>query len=53
MSQQEIDLVTLLSGVIHLLTQPQEDGEELSTWVLEEATRLRTELTKPQPTDHE
>jgi len=44
MSQQEVDIVTLLSGVIHLLTQPQEDGEELSIWVLEQATQMRKEL---------
>tara|TARA_E500000318_G_C3496941_1_gene186800 strand:+ start:592 stop:753 length:162 start_codon:yes stop_codon:yes gene_type:complete len=53
MSQQELDIVTLLSGVIHLLTQPPEDGEELSTWVLEEAYRLREKLTQLPPTDHD
>lgn len=53
MSQQEIDIVTLLSGIITLLTQPPEDTEELSLWVLEEATKMRDKLTKPKPTHHE
>jgi hypothetical protein len=52
MSQQELDIVTLLSGIIHLLTSPQED-EELSTWVLEEATKMRSKLTEVKEPDHE
>lgn len=44
MSDQEREIVVLLSGVIHLITEPQEDGEELNDWVLREAHRIRLEL---------
>tara|TARA_B100001094_G_C18058693_1_gene733857 strand:- start:184 stop:360 length:177 start_codon:yes stop_codon:yes gene_type:complete len=44
MKEETVNMVTLLNGIINLIQRPQEDGEELSMWVLERALIMRDEL---------
>lgn len=42
--QETVNMVTLLNGIINLIQRPQEDGEELSMWVLERALIMRDDI---------
>ena len=44
MKEETVNMVTLLNGIINLIQRPQEDGEELSMWVLEKALIMRDEI---------
>ena len=44
MKEETVNMVTLLNGIINLIQRPQEDGEELSMWVLERSFIMRDEL---------